>query len=84
MDSQGMNFGRCSTERCAATVTARKDETFTSTGHPDDWLHKAAARFRSAITLQIPVGYEDETGFHCVPCGIREAEPSKHESEHTF
>ena len=27
-------------------------------------LHQAAARFRSAITLQVPVGYEDEQGFH--------------------
>jgi len=27
-------------------------------------LQQAAARFRSAITLQIPVGFEDERGFH--------------------
>lgn len=38
--------------------------TSTSSQH-NDWLHEAAARFCSAITLQIPVGYEDEEGFHC-------------------
>jgi hypothetical protein len=29
-----------------------------------DWLEQAAAQFRAAITLHIPEGYQDETGFH--------------------
>jgi hypothetical protein len=37
--------------------------TATSTGH-QDWLHEATARFRSAITLQIPIGFQDRDGFH--------------------
>lgn len=39
--------------------------TTSATGPHTDWLHEAAARFCSAITLQVPVGYEDEEGFHC-------------------
>jgi hypothetical protein len=62
-----MNFGRRLSEKYAAGTSARKDETFTGSSQHDDWLRQVAARFRSAITLQIPVGYEDETGFHQVP-----------------
>ena len=60
-----MNFGRQESEKCATATLARNGETFTGSSHHDDWLHQAAARFRSAITLQIPVGYQDEAGFHC-------------------
>jgi hypothetical protein len=76
-----MNFGRRLTERCAATVTARKDETFTGSGEPDAWLRQAAARFRSAITLQIPVGYQDETGFHCAQYQSLESPASDQKTE---
>jgi hypothetical protein len=31
------------------------------------WLHEVAARFCSAITLRVSVGFEDEAGFHCSP-----------------
>lgn len=29
-----------------------------------DWLKRAAAKLCSVFTTQIPVGFEDETGFH--------------------
>ena len=53
-----------SSEKSGATALARNEGTFTGTSRQDDWLHQAAARFRSAITLRIPVGYQDETGFN--------------------
>jgi hypothetical protein len=28
------------------------------------WLRRVAVKFCSAITMQVPVGFEDETGFH--------------------
>ena len=59
-----MNFGRQESEKCAAATLAQGGETFTGTSQHDDWLRQAAERFRLAITLQIPVGYQDETGFH--------------------
>jgi hypothetical protein len=59
-----MNFGRRLSEKCATATLAQNDETFTGSSQRDDWLRKAAVRFRSAMTLQVPVGYEDEAGFH--------------------
>jgi len=64
-----MNFGRRSSEKCAAAPTMWASTTFTGGNRADDWLQEAAARFRSAITLQIPVGYQDANGFHQgIPC----------------
>jgi len=59
-----MNFGRRSSEKCAAAPAIWSNEMFTGDNRTDDWLCQTAARFRSAITLQIPVGYQDATGFH--------------------
>jgi hypothetical protein len=33
----------------------------------ETWLHEVSARFCAAITLRVPVGFEDETGFHRSP-----------------
>jgi len=54
-----MNFGRRSSGKCAVAPTVWNNATFTC-----DWLREAAARFRLAIALQVPVGYQDATGFH--------------------
>ena len=59
-----MNYGRRSSEKCAAATLTRNDETSAGSGQQDGWLLQAAARFRLAITLQIPVGYQDAAGFH--------------------
>ena len=79
-----MNFGRQVSEKSAAATLAREGETFTGTSQSDDWLHQAAAHFRSAITLQVPVGYQDEAGFHYGP--RREYVPQRTDDEaiHTF
>jgi hypothetical protein len=74
-----MNFGRQASEKCAAATLAQNGGTFTGSGQHDDWLHSATARFRAAITLQIPVGYQDETGFHYGP--RREYQPQRAEDE---
>ena len=54
---------KISDKSAARSATARFDREF---GNNDEgWLDRAAAQFRSAIIFQIPVGYQDETGFHC-------------------
>jgi hypothetical protein len=30
-----------------------------------DWLDRLARQFRAAMIFQIPVGFQDEAGFHC-------------------
>lgn len=30
-----------------------------------DWLVRAARQLRAALSLQIPVGFQDDTGFYC-------------------
>lgn len=30
----------------------------------ENWLHQVAGRIRLALNRRIPVGFEDETGFH--------------------
>jgi hypothetical protein len=58
-------IGCNSSEGCAARpATARLDREFDA-AQPEGWLDRAAAQFRAAITFNIPVGYENETGFHC-------------------
>ena len=59
-----MNCGPRLSGKCATATLVRSNETFPGSSQHDDWLHKAAARFRLAMTLQVPVGYEDEAGFH--------------------
>jgi len=79
-----MNFGRRLSEKCAAVTLAQKAETFTGSSQHDDWLRKAAERFRSAITLRIPVGYQDETGFHHIPPHGYEPRPGENEANDRF
>ncbi len=37
-----------------------------------DWLHRVAGKIRFAINRRIPVGFEDETGFHLGVQPVRE------------
>jgi hypothetical protein len=30
----------------------------------ENWLHQVAGRIRVALSRRVPVGFEDETGFH--------------------
>jgi hypothetical protein len=55
----------CMTPKKFAThsATARYDGGLTAENNRD-WLSQAAMQFRAAITLQIPEGYQDRTGFH--------------------
>jgi len=79
-----MNFGRRLSEKCATATLAQEDETFTGSRQHDDWLHKAAAQFRLAITLQIPVGYQDEAGFHYVTRHECDPQRTAEETNHRF
>jgi hypothetical protein len=45
------------------SATARYDGGLAAENN-GDWLSRAAAQFRAAITLHIAEGYEDRTGFH--------------------
>jgi len=44
----------------SATTTAYRGVA----GESNVWLDRLTARFRAAILFQVPVGYEDEDGFH--------------------
>ncbi|HLZ55080.1 MAG TPA: hypothetical protein VKS19_11420 [Verrucomicrobiae bacterium] len=54
--------------RVRAGATARLDrklaEPVPAERHLENWLHQIAGRIRLAIRRQIPVGFEDDTGFH--------------------
>jgi hypothetical protein len=54
--------------RVSAGAMARLDRGFTepeSAGRDlESWLHQFAGKIRFAINRRIPVGFEDETGFH--------------------
>ena len=57
--------------RVSAGATARLDRGFAEQDldtlaerDPHNWLHQIAEKIRFAINRRIPVGFEDETGFH--------------------
>ena len=65
--------------RVSTGATARLDRGF---AEPDlgkfagsdleNWLHQIAGKIRFAINRRIPVGFEDETGFHLGVQPVRE------------
>jgi hypothetical protein len=79
-DCQPMMMGRqILREGVSAGATGRLDRGFTE---PDltHWLHQVAGRIRLAVSRRIPVGFEDETGFHPgVPPGC--ADDRKHREQ---
>ena len=54
--------------RVSAGAPARLDRGFTEQQFAgrnlENWLHQVAGKIRFAISRRIPVGFEDETGFH--------------------
>jgi len=50
-------------DRISAAATARLDREFTGWARKN-WLRQFAGKIRLAIVWRIPVGFEDETGFH--------------------
>lgn len=55
-------------DRISAGTTARLDRRFAEREFAErgleNWLHQVAGKIRLAISRRIPVGFEDETGFH--------------------
>ena len=49
--------------KISAAATARLDREFAGWNRKH-WLRQIAGKVRLAIIWQIPVGFEDETGFH--------------------
>jgi ABC-type antimicrobial peptide transport system ATPase subunit len=61
-----MNLGSRLTENCAAPLSGGRHESLPTRSADDDWLHRSAWKFRQAITLRVPVGFQDAEGFHCL------------------
>jgi hypothetical protein len=55
-------------DRVSAGATARLDrrcvEPESGGRNLENWLHQVVGKLRFAISRRIPVGFEDETGFH--------------------
>ena len=50
-------------EQVSVACPARLDREFTDR-HWNTWLFQVAGKIRLALYRRIPVGFEDETGFH--------------------
>jgi hypothetical protein len=50
-------------EQVSVAGPARLDREFTGR-HRNTWLFQVAGKIRLALYRRIPVGFEDETGFH--------------------
>jgi hypothetical protein len=59
-----MNFGSRLSEKSAALALTERAVASFPDNTPDDWLRRSTARFRAAIMLQVPVGFQDRQGFH--------------------
>ena len=59
-----MIFEDRSSEKRGATALELNEGTFDGINYEECSQQQAAARFRLAITLRIPVGYQDATGFN--------------------
>ena len=66
-------------DRVSAGATARLDRGFTepefAEKNLENWLHQVAGKICFAISRRIPVGFEDETGFHL---GVQPAREDSH------
>ena len=54
---------KISEKSAARPTTARVDRESAGENH-GGWLDRVTAQFRSAVTFQIPMGYQDKTGFY--------------------
>jgi hypothetical protein len=67
-----MNIGCQTSSKCAAqSATARLDREFAAQT-VGGWFDLARTKIQTAAIFQVPVGYEDDAGFHC---GIQRLEP---------
>ena len=75
-------------DRISAGATARLDRRFAEREfverNLENWLHQVAGKIRFAISRRIPVGFEDETGFHLGVQPAREASPMSWERAGIF
>lgn len=75
LHSLPMSLGcQVSEERSSRLATARSDRE-SAVRNGSDSLNQAARQFRLAMIFQIPVGYEDDTGFHRGVQRVQEAVP---------
>jgi hypothetical protein len=70
-----MNIGCRISEKRAARLAKTRDDREPSVQDDADWLDRIAVQFRLARILQVPVGFEDETGFHPGVPWIQETQP---------
>ena len=66
-----MTGGQILRNRVSAGATARLERGFTepefaekNLKNLENWLHQVVGKIRFAISRRIPVGFEDEAGFH--------------------
>jgi hypothetical protein len=60
-----MNFGCSRSQKVAAPAAATSfSSELPSAATTIDWLKQATATLVSIIHLEVPVGYQDEAGFH--------------------
>jgi len=75
-------------DRVSAGATARLDRGFTepefAEKHLENWLREVVGKIGLAISRRIPVGFEDETGFHLGVQPAREASPMSWERAGIF
>jgi len=60
-------------EKVPVAASARLDRRFVD-GDTKNWLRQIKGKVRLAIIWRIPVGFEDETGFHL---GVQQARKDK-------
>jgi len=75
-------------DRVSAGATARLDRGFTepefAENHLENWLRQVVGKIGLAISRRIPVGFEDETGFHLGVQAAREDSPMNWERAGVF
>jgi len=60
-----MNFGCSSSQKVAApAATTSSSSQLHAAATTIDWLKQANATLVSIIHLDVPIGYQDEAGFH--------------------
>ena len=64
-NSFNMSFGKALKSSASPLATARYDDRETAGKRVSESLSRFASAIKLAAILRVPVGYEDETGFHC-------------------
>jgi hypothetical protein len=65
-----MSLGRQASESAENRLTTVRVDRTSVLGEAAETPERMTGSFRLATILQIPVGYQDESGFHCgEPCG---------------